>query len=78
MMSVMNERPEIDPSAVRRLRFKNRMTQQELAQNADLSIGQINRIESGKIRSPQFKTVDRLAAALHVDSGELFKENGES
>ncbi len=77
-MSVMNERPEIDPSAVRQLRFKNRMTQQELAQQADLSIGQINRIESGKIRSPQFKTVDRLAAALKVGSDELFKENGES
>lgn len=55
---------------VRQLRLRNRMTQQELAHRAKLSVTQVSRIEKDA-QTPRFSTVDRLAAALGVDPDDL-------
>lgn len=65
-------KPVVSPSAVRRIRLDREMTQQELANLADLSLGQISRIEGGKIDSPHFRTVRKLAGALGVETEDLY------
>lgn len=58
---------------VKYYRTLRRMSQQRLAERAGLSIGQISRIESGKIESPHFSTVEKLADALGVADDELIE-----
>ncbi len=70
------EEPRINWEEVRRLRKERRISQQELAFHADLSLGQISRIENGKIEHPQFKTVRNLAHALGVEPEDLLEGNG--
>jgi len=69
------EHPSIRSGRVRELRIENHLTQQELAVMADLSLGQVNRIEGGKIERPQFRTVRALAHALGVEVDELLSSN---
>src|SRR5260370_21798866 len=47
-----------------RLRAAAGLTQEQLAQRADLSPAAISALESGKRRTPRFATVELLAAAL--------------
>lgn len=54
-------------------RTNQRMSQQRLAEKAGLSLGQISRIESGKIESPHFSTIEKLAAALGLDEDDLIE-----
>jgi transcriptional regulator with XRE-family HTH domain len=56
---------------VRRARLTRHMSQQKLAEVAGLSIGQISRIEGGKIDSPHFSTIKKLADALGLEAEEL-------
>jgi transcriptional regulator with XRE-family HTH domain len=72
----------IDADAIRQIRMDREITQQELANVADLSLGQISRIEGGRIASPHFRTVRKIAGALGVETDELYQSresrDGES
>lgn len=56
--------------AVRQLRSKRRLTQEDLAHAAGLRTGAINAIESGNT-NPSWATVKAIARALDVSLGEL-------
>jgi transcriptional regulator with XRE-family HTH domain len=56
---------------IRYERTRRRMSQQRLAEKSGLSLGQISRIESGKIESPHFSTVEKIAKALGIDADDL-------
>ena len=58
----------------RRLKFLRRrsgMTQEQLAEAADLSVDQIGCMERGK-SAASFDTLEKLANALHVPVRDLF------
>ncbi|MFL5707352.1 MAG: helix-turn-helix domain-containing protein [Ktedonobacteraceae bacterium] len=61
---------------VRRLRHDREMTQEQLAELADLSINSVSQIETGQA-SPSLETIVKLAKAFEVDVGELFKFDGK-
>lgn len=52
-------------------RRQQQMTQDQLAECADLSVDMISRIEAGK-SGASFATIDKLATALKVDPAEFF------
>ncbi len=52
-------------------RTRQRMSQQRLAEKAGLSIGQVSRIETGKIAAPHFSTIEKLAGALGIEADDL-------
>jgi len=56
--------------AVRTLRRKAGMSQEELADAADTDLTQVGGIERG-VRNPSYTTLLRLAAALETTVGEL-------
>lgn len=58
---------------IRYHRTRLHMSQQRLAEKAGLSLGQISRIESGKIESPRFATIEKLAEALNVEEDDLIE-----
>lgn len=58
---------------VRYERKRQRMSQQRLAEKSGLSLGQVSRIESGKIGSPHFSTIEKIAAALGLDEDDLIE-----
>jgi transcriptional regulator with XRE-family HTH domain len=49
------------------------MSQQRLAERAGLSLGQVSRIESGRIETPHFPTIEKLATALGIEEDELIE-----
>jgi transcriptional regulator with XRE-family HTH domain len=58
-----------------RAREDRLMTQQELAEAADLNLSTVMRIENDRVE-PRFSTIRKLAKALDVDPRELTrKEN---
>ncbi len=59
--------------AIRNLRIKQRLTQQDLSNEAGISLGQLNRIERGRIHSPRFRTIEALAAVLGTDADRLME-----
>lgn len=52
-------------------RKKRRMTKVELASRAEMSKGNLSDIISGKVKSPSFHTVVKLAKILEVSLDEL-------
>lgn len=54
---------------VRRQQF---LSQQSLAQRADLSVATVSRLERG-LGTPRPSTIRKLAEALQVDRGELLQ-----
>lgn len=57
-------------------RKKQNLTQEQLAELADLSSSYIKQIESAKIfKNLTFYTTFKIAKALNVDVSELFKKN---
>ena len=55
------------------LRQERGMTQERLALEAGMKMEEVSRIEGGR-REPRVRTVARLATALGVDVGELFRD----
>ncbi len=53
-----------------RVREDSLMTQQELAEAADLNLSTVMRIENDRVE-PRFSTIRKLATALDVDPREL-------
>jgi transcriptional regulator with XRE-family HTH domain len=60
-------------SRLRQLRRERLLTQQQLADTAGLGPNEVSRIESGKVKSPRFDTIRKLATALDMDPAELVK-----
>jgi transcriptional regulator with XRE-family HTH domain len=58
-----------------RAREDRLMTQQELAEAADLGLSTVLRIENDRVE-PRFSTIRKLAKALGVDARELTKKEG--
>ncbi|MBZ9993993.1 helix-turn-helix domain-containing protein [Mesorhizobium sp. BH1-1-4] len=56
---------------VQRLRKRQKMTLNDLAQKSGLSISAVSKIENGQV-SPTYETIMRLAVGLNVDVTELF------
>jgi len=56
---------------MKRLRLQRGLTQQALAELADLEYKYLQKIESGRWPGLQLRTVERLASALKVDAWEL-------
>jgi transcriptional regulator with XRE-family HTH domain len=63
---------EIFAANVRRLRQERGLTQERLAELADLHLTDIARIETAR-RDPGVKVVTKLAAGLGVETSELFE-----
>src|SRR4051794_25323807 len=59
-------------SRIRQLRRERRLTQRQLAERVPMSAGNLSRIENGEQGPPSDETLERLAAALQVDSEQLF------
>ena len=57
-------------SPVRRFRLRAGLTQEELAERAELSVRTIRVLESGKRSNPQLGSLRRLAAAMSLDPEE--------
>jgi transcriptional regulator with XRE-family HTH domain len=57
---------------LRRVRHGKQMTQEELAERAELSPRYVSRIETG-VASPTVSVLGRLAKALDVDPCELVR-----
>lgn len=55
---------------VRALRLRKKWTQEQLADKADLNLGQISRIERG-VREVRLTTVVALVVALEVNPDDL-------
>lgn len=64
---------KVRADVIRYHRTRRHMSQQRLAEKAGLSLGQISRIESGKIESPHFTTIEKLAKALDADEDDLIE-----
>ena len=62
-------------SRIRQRRREIGLTQEDLADNADLSPHYVSQIEAGR-RNPTFSVLFRLSVALELDLGDLVK--GES
>lgn len=58
--------------AIRQLRLKRRMTQEDLAHAAGVTTGTLSLVERGHA-NPTWGTVTNIAAALNVSMGELGK-----
>lgn len=59
---------------VRKLRQKKGISQDRLSKEADLALNTVVKIETGEKSNPTFETLEKLAKALGVDVGNLFKK----
>ncbi len=53
-----------------------KLTQAELARKLSVTPGMIGQYETGK-RKPKFETIEKIAAALHVDPYQLIEDDPE-
>ncbi len=67
------EKKSVVGNNIRKLRARERITQEELALKSGLSQGYINQLENGKRRYTQ-KTLELIAEALSLPVIEFFKE----
>ena len=58
---------------VRRLRVERKLTQEQLAHDAEIDLTYLGGIERGR-RNPSVDVLGRVAAALHCHPRELFDE----
>lgn len=62
----------IDHELIRKTRIERCMTQQEVADLAELAVHTYNRIECGR-QTPRIPNLRRIAAALGLSAPELIK-----
>lgn len=61
---------------IRYYRIRSNMTQEQLAEKADLSVSYIKKLESSKeFKNVTFNTVSKIAKALNIDIQLLFIDN---
>ena len=74
----MPDPAEIFAANLRRLRQERGLTQEQLALEAGMDMADVGRIEK-QGREPKVRTIAKLAVALEIDPGELFRpQNDES
>ncbi|WP_455597199.1 helix-turn-helix domain-containing protein [Cloacibacillus porcorum] len=61
---------------IRELRLLKKMTQEQLAEAVDISVGYISALENGK-KSPSIKRLEKIADVLGVTPTSLFDEEAE-
>jgi len=61
---------------LKEIRLKNNLSQENLANDADIPINQVGRIERAEIYT-SLKTVFKLSKALKIDVVEFFIDNNE-
>lgn len=59
---------------IRRIRQAKGMSQDRLSKKADLALNTIVKVETGKNPNPTVETLKKIAKALGVSVGDLFKE----
>lgn len=62
---------------VKEIRTAKKLSQEDLAEKADVSLTYIGMIES-ELRNASLKTIERIAKALDVDPTRLFMAKGSS
>ena len=67
IIAVMNELMRF---RLKEWRLRRLLTQAELAERVEMTVGTINRIERG-VHEPRFSTIRKLAAALDVTPDDL-------
>ena len=68
---------EIMAVNLRRIRHDQKMTQEELAERAELSARYVGAIERGDV-SASVTVLGQIAEALRVDPGDLLKKPGRA
>jgi len=58
---------------IKKIRNDLNLTQEELAQKAEISYITLVKIEQGKVENPTMKTLQKIAKALAVSLDELVK-----
>ena len=59
---------------IRKLRQKKGISQDRLSKEADLALNTIVKIETGESPNPTVETLEKIAKALGVQVGDLFKK----
>jgi len=59
---------------IRKLRQKKGMSQDRLSKKADLALNTIVKVETGENLNPTVETLRKIAKALDIPIGDLFKE----
>ncbi len=59
---------------IRRIRQEKGMSQDRLSKKADLALNTIVKIETGENPNPTAETLKKIAKALDISVGDLFKE----
>jgi len=58
---------------IRKIRLKKGISQDRLSKEADLALNTIVKIETGESPNPTVETLEKIAKALDVSVGDLFK-----
>ncbi len=58
---------------IRKLRLRNRLSQEKLSRLADIATATLVKIEAGIAKEPTITTVTKIAKALEVSIDELVK-----
>ena len=58
---------------IKRFRMKKNLTQEQLAQNAEVTYSSLSKIEAGYNDNPRVKTLRKIAIALGVTIDDLMK-----
>lgn len=56
---------------IRRIRQQRKLTQEKLARLSDISLNTLTKIESGFTKTPNIRTVVKIAKALNVSLDKL-------
>ena len=58
---------------IRNLRQKKGISQDRLSKDADIALNTVVKIETGESPNPTVETLEKIAKALGIATGELFK-----
>ena len=58
---------------IRKLRQKKGISQDRLSKEADIALNTVVKIETGESPNPTVETLEKIAKALGVSTGDLFK-----
>ena len=59
---------------IRKLRLKKGISQDRLSKEADIALNTVVKIETGESPNPTVETLEKIAKALDVSAGDLFKK----
>jgi len=59
---------------IRKLRQQKKISQDRLSKEADLALNTIVKIEIGESPNPTVETLEKIAKALGISVGDLFKD----